>query len=59
MPMARNTVTKQVVKSQDLSGARLNMRQHDQAQLKAERLAVDMTERTHQLWVGFVRAYTV
>jgi hypothetical protein len=59
MPMARNTVTKQVVKSQDLTGARLSMQQHDHAQIKADRLAVTMTEQTNQHWVGFVRAYTI
>jgi hypothetical protein len=59
MPMARNTVTKQVVKSQDLTGARLSMQQHDQAQYKADKLAIAMTEQTNQHWVGFVRAYTV
>jgi len=45
LPKARNTITKQTVKTQDLTGARFT-------------LAQQMTRRTGDAWVGFVEEYT-
>lgn len=58
MPMARNTVTNTVVKRLDL-GSRITPQQHNQAVWLADQLAQDMTARTGQQWVSFVRPYTV
>jgi hypothetical protein len=55
---ARNTVTGQTVKTQDLTGARLTPAQRSMAQELADQLAVKMTQRTNELWVGFVELYT-
>jgi hypothetical protein len=58
MPMARNTVTHQVVKRLDL-GSRIGLQQRSQAELLATKLALDMTNRTGQQWVSLVKPYTV
>jgi hypothetical protein len=58
LPMARNTVTGQTVKTQDLTGARFTQRQRVLAEQVADQLAHRMTARTGDAWQGFVRLYT-
>lgn len=58
LPKARNTVTKQTVKTQDLTGARFTLAQRNIAIEVAEQIAVKMTQRTGDAWVGFVEEYT-
>lgn len=55
---ARNTVTGQTVKQQDLTGARFTLAQRGMCQEVADRLAADMTARTGDQWVGLCEAYT-
>jgi hypothetical protein len=55
---ARNTITGQTVKNQDLTGARFTLKQRVLAEDSARRLAVKMSARTGDAWVGFVEAYT-
>ena len=58
LPMARNTVTGQTVKNQDLTGARFTQKQRVLAEDIAGQLALKMTARTGDTWQGFVRLYT-
>jgi hypothetical protein len=55
---ARNTVTGQTVKNQDLTGARFTLAQRSMCQEVADQLAARMTARTGDLWVGICEAYT-
>lgn len=55
---ARNIVTGQTVKNQDLTGARLELRQRALAEELADQLAAKMTRNTGQTWKGFVEVYT-
>jgi hypothetical protein len=55
---ARNIVTGQTVKNQDLTGARFELRQRTMAQEVADQLAVKMANRTRTTWTGFVEEYT-
>jgi hypothetical protein len=55
---ARNTVTGQTVKNQDLTGARFTPAQRAVCQEVADQLARDMTARTGDVWVGYCEAYT-
>ena len=55
---ARNIVTGQTVKNQDLTGARLELRQRVLAEDLADQLADKMTRSTGQTWQGFVEVYT-
>jgi hypothetical protein len=55
---ARNIVTGQTVKNQDLTGARYELRQRPLAEDQARQLAEKMSRRTGQTWVGFVEVYT-
>jgi hypothetical protein len=55
---ARNIVTGQTVKNQDLTGARLELRQRALAEDLADQLAAKMTRNTGQEWRGFVEVYT-
>lgn len=55
---ARNTVTGQTVKNQDLSGARFTLAQHELAEESAQKLAEKMTARTGDTWQGLVEQYT-
>lgn len=57
MVKARNTVTGQTVKNQDLTGARLELRQRSLAEDQADQLAAKMTRRTGEPWTGFVEVY--
>ena len=55
---ARNTVTGETVKTQDLTGTRLGLHQRAIAEELAQQLADRMTARTGDRWVGFCEAYT-
>jgi len=55
---ARNTLTGQTVKNQDLTGARFTLAQRSMCQEVADQLAARMTARTGESWVGFCEAYT-
>jgi hypothetical protein len=58
LPMARNSVTGQTVKNQDLTGTRFTQNQHMLAEEVSEQLAARMTARTGDTWQGFVKLYT-
>ena len=58
LPMARNSVTGQTVKTQDLTGAVFTQKQRVLAEQVADQLADRMTARTGDTWQGFVRLYT-
>ena len=58
MVKARNLVTGQTVKNQDLTGGRLELRQRTIAEELAEQLAEKMANRTGEAWQGFVEVYT-
>jgi hypothetical protein len=58
LPKARNTVTGQTVKQQDLTGARFTMAQRVIAEEVAQQLAQKISDRTGQVWVGIVEEYT-
>ncbi len=57
LPQARNTVTGQTVKTQDLTGTRFGLNQHSLAQQQADLTAAKMSARTGQNWQGFVVEY--
>lgn len=56
--MAKNLITGQTVKTQDLTGARFKLSQRALAQEVSEQVAVKMSATTNEPWVGFVREYT-
>jgi hypothetical protein len=56
---ARNIITGQTVMDQDLTGARLELRQRAMAESMAKDLAARMTRSTGAVWTGFVEVYTV
>jgi hypothetical protein len=58
LPKARNTVTGQTVKNQDLTGGRFTLLQRVLAEDSARQLADKMSARTGDLWQGFVESYT-
>ena len=58
LPMARNTVTGQTVKTQDLTGTRFTQSQRVLAEDTARQLADRMSARTGDAWQGFVKLYT-
>ena len=55
---ARNTVTGQTVKNQDLTGGRFTLKQRVLAEDSARQLADKMSARTGDAWLGFVESYT-
>ena len=55
---ARRVSTGQTVKTQDLTGARLELAQRGIAEDQARQLAEKMTRKTGDPWVGFVEVYT-
>jgi len=57
LPKARNTVTGQTVKTQDLTGARFTLQQRALAEDAAQQLARKMSSRTGEMWYGFVEEY--
>jgi hypothetical protein len=58
LPMARNMITGQTVKTQDLTGTRFTQKQRVLAEDTARQLAERMTARTGAEWQGFVKLYT-
>jgi hypothetical protein len=58
LPMARNTITGQTVKTQDLTGGRFNLNQRFLAEEACQQLADKMTSRTKTPWTGFLVEYT-
>ena len=58
LPMARNMITVQTVKTQDLTGARFTQQQRVLAEDMASQLAGRMSARTGESWQGFVKLYT-
>ena len=58
LPTARNTRTKQTVKTQDLTGARFTHQQRAMAQEIAERVAAGLSDRTGDYWEPVVLEYT-
>jgi len=58
LPMARNAITGQTVKTQDLHGERFTRQQQVLAETAADQLAEGMTARTGEVWHGFVQLYT-
>jgi hypothetical protein len=58
LPMARNMITGQTVKTQDLSGLRYTLAQRVLAESAADQCAAKMTARTGDVWQGFVQLYT-
>ena len=57
LPQARNTVTGQTVKTQDLTGTRFALSQRKLAQSMADQTAAKMSARTGDLWQGIVVEY--
>lgn len=55
---ARNLITGQTIKAQDLTGARFELRQRALAEDSARQLGERMTARTGEPWTGFVEVYT-
>jgi len=58
LPTARNTRTRQTVKTQDLTGARFKLSQRALAQETAERVAAGLNDRTGESWEPVVIEYT-
>jgi hypothetical protein len=58
LPKARNQLTGQTVKTQDLTGARFEHSQRALAEDMARQLAHKMTARTGEQWTGFLETYT-
>jgi len=58
LPMARNTLTGQTVKTQDLTGSRFTQSQRALAEDMARQLGDRMTARTGEQWQGFLQLYT-
>ena len=56
--MARNMITGQTVKTQDLTGARFTQNQRKLAEEMSQQLADKMSARTGDQWQGFVQLYT-
>lgn len=58
LPMARNMITGQRVKTQDLTGTQFAPHQRALAQDVADQCAAKMSARTGDAWQGFVQLYT-
>ena len=58
LPMARNMITGQTVKTQDLTGTRFTASQRRLAQAMAQQLADKLSARTGDQWQGFLQTYT-
>lgn len=56
--MAKNLITGQTVKTQDLTGARFKLSQRALAEDVADQTAEKMSATTNEPWQGFVREYT-
>jgi ribosomal protein L14 len=59
LPHARNTVTGQTIKIQDLTGARFTLSQRPMCQKVSDQMAEKMTARTGDVWVGVVKEYSL
>jgi hypothetical protein len=57
LPKARNTVTGQTIKTQDLTGTRFALNQRRLAQDMADQTAAKMSARTGVLWEGYLVEY--
>jgi len=57
LPMARNLLTGQLQKIQDLTGDRLTLSQRFIAEEKAQKLANTLSARTREPWVPEVQEY--
>ena len=57
LPKARNTVTGQTIKTQDLTGTRFGLNQRRLAQDMADQTAAKMSARTGVLWEGYLVEY--
>jgi hypothetical protein len=57
LPMARNTITGETVKTQDLNGVHFTESQKILAQGIADKLAAGLTARTGVEWRGFLKNY--
>ena len=55
--MARNTVTGQTIKTQDLTGGRFTLAQRNLAMDVARKIAEEYSARSRQLWEGYVVEY--
>ena len=58
IPKARNERTKEVVVYKDLAGRRFLRHELQEVDELADALALQYTERTRELWIGFVDSYT-
>jgi hypothetical protein len=58
LPQARNTVTGQTIKTQDLTGMRFGLNQRELALEVAQQVAHKLSGRTGELWTGIVVEYT-
>jgi hypothetical protein len=58
LPQARNTVTGQTIKTQDLTGMRFGLNQRELALEVAQQVADKLSGRTGELWTGIVVEYT-
>ena len=58
LPMARNMITGQTMKTQDLTGTRFTQSQRKLAEDQCQQFALRLTARTGQTWQGFVKLYT-
>lgn len=58
LPKARNMITGQTIKTQDLTGGRFTFAQRALAEEMAQRLAKDLSNRTRQSWIALVEEYT-
>jgi hypothetical protein len=57
LPKARNTVTGQTIKTQDLTGTRFALNQRRLAKDMADQTAAKMSARTGVLWEGYLVEY--
>ena len=55
--MARNLVTGQTVKTQDLAGARFTLAQRAMCQVVADQTAEKLTIRSGEQWKGYCEPY--
>lgn len=57
LPQARNMITGQTIKTQDLTGTRFGLNQRRLAQDMADQTAARMSARTGEMWQGFLVEY--
>lgn len=59
MPMARNILTQQTLQAQDLTGYKYSLAERHSAQLVAQRLSSQLSDRTGDPWQPMLRSYTI